>query len=117
MTDTEAVLERHLSAFTEQNKSKTLESYTDESVVVTNFGTFTGRNGIEHLFDDLFADLSREGSSIDITQKTVKNQFAYVVWHAETPKHSYDFATDTYYIPGDEILFQTLTAKIVSNDA
>lgn len=116
MTNTEAVLERHLTAFGQQNLSGIMDTYTDESVVVTNLGTFSGTDGIERLFDDLFADFSRGESTIEIRQRIVKEPFAYVIWRGITPENVYEFAADTFYIPEDDIRFQTVAVEIAPNN-
>ncbi|MBZ6496387.1 nuclear transport factor 2 family protein [Natrinema longum] len=111
MPSTDAVLEHHLSTFGEQDLAGVMEDYTEESVVVTNMGTFEGLDEIEGLFEDLFAEFSQEGATIDMQQETVEDEFAYIVWQAETPENVYEFATDTFYIPDDEILFQSFAGK------
>lgn len=116
MTDTDTILDNHLEAFVKYDLSEIMEHYDDESVLVTNIGTFSGRRGIEHLFDDLFADFSQDGTTIDIKKRIVKRPFAYIVWRAETPENVYEFAADTFYIPEDTIQFQSLAADISSNN-
>jgi len=112
MTTTDDVLDHHLTAFGEQDLEAVMEDYTDESVIVTNMGTFRGLEEIEGLFEDLFAEFSQEGATIDVDQETVEDEFAYIVWHAESPENVYEFATDTFYVPEDEILFQTFAGHI-----
>ncbi|MHC3438878.1 nuclear transport factor 2 family protein [Natrialbaceae archaeon A-gly3] len=109
---TESVLEHHLEAFTGQDLEAIMADYTEESVVVTNMGTFRGLEEIEGLFADLFEEFSQEGSSITLDEQTVEDEFAYIVWHAETPENVYEFATDTFHIPDDEIVFQTFAGKV-----
>lgn len=112
----ETVLDNHLAAFTQQNLSAIMENYHEDSVLVTNIGTFSGRIGIERFFDDLFADFSQEGTTINICQRIVKQPFAYIVWRAKTPENVYEFATETFYIPEDEIQFQTLAVDLSQNN-
>lgn len=112
MNTTESVLENHLTAFGEQDLSAVMEDYTDESVVVTNVGTFRGLGEIEGLFDDFFAEFSQEGTTLDVEQDVVEDDFAYIVWQAETPDNVYEFATDTFYIPESHIRVQTFGGKI-----
>jgi len=116
METTESVLHHHESAFVEQDLGKLMENYTEESILVTNMGTFDGRNGIKRLFGDLFADLSQSGTTITVTQRTVKGMFAYLVWQAETVDNIYELATGTFYISDGMISFQTLTVKISSQE-
>lgn len=116
MPSTEAVLEHHLDAFTEQDLEAVMEDYVEDSVVVTNMGTFRGLEEIEGLFENLFAEFSQEGSSITMDEQTVEGDFGYIIWHAETPDNVYEFATDTFHIPDDTIAFQTFAGKLSPKD-
>ncbi len=116
MSSTEAVLEHHLDAFTEQDLEAVMEDYVEDSIVVTNMGTFRGLEEIEGLFENLFAEFSQEGSSITMDEQLVEGEFGYIVWHAETPDNVYEFATDTFHIPDDAISFQTFAGKLSSKE-
>ena len=111
MSDTEAVFEHHVDAFGDQDLAETMVDYTEESVVVTNDGTFRGLDGIESLFTGLFEEFSQEGTSLTVDEMTVEGDFAYLLWHAETPDNVYEFCTDTFYIPDGTIQFQTYAGK------
>ena len=112
MSDTESVLEHHLDAFGNQELDEVMIDYSDESVVVTNLGTFRGVDGIEGLFADLFEEVSGEGATIEVEDTIVEGEFAYLLWHGETPDNVYEFCTDTFYIPDGTIEFQTFAGKI-----
>lgn len=116
MASTETVLERHLAALAEGDIAKIMEDYTDESVVVTNAETFRGRTEIKNLFEGTISEFPQERMEIDIEQKTVENEFAYVVWQAESTKNIYEFGADTLYIPKDKIHFQTGAVKVVPKE-
>lgn len=116
MTSTDAVLEHHLDAFGEQDLEEIMVDYTDDSTIVTNLGTFRGLDEIEGLFTDLFAEFSQEGTTIDVEQQIVEDEFAYIVWQGETPENDYEFATDTFHIPDDTIQFQTFAGKITPKE-
>jgi len=112
MTTTEDVLDHHLDAFTAQDLDETLTDYTDDSVVITNMGTFRGLDEIEGLFADLFAEFSQDGSRIDLEQKTVEGEYGYIVWDGETPENDYEFCTDTFVVRDGTIHRQTFAGKI-----
>jgi ketosteroid isomerase-like protein len=109
---TEAVLEHHLTAFNEQNVSELLADYTDESVLISNMGTFHGLDEIESLAKSMFAEVSQPDVSFTIDEQVVEGDIAYIVWHAETPDNVYELATDTYVIRDGVIETQTFTAKV-----
>mgnify|MGYP002762419126 CR=1 FL=1 len=65
---TESVLDHHLDAFTAQDLDECLVDYTDDSVIITNMGTFRGLDEIEELFAGLFEEFSQAGSTIELDQ-------------------------------------------------
>lgn len=111
-TDTNDVLDHHLDAFASQDLEEIMVDYDDNSVVVTNMGTFRGLEEIEGLFTELFDEFSQEGTTLEIDDTTVEGEFAYLLWHAETPDNVYEFCTDTFYVPETVIEFQTFAGKV-----
>jgi hypothetical protein len=112
MSETADVLDHHLDAFANQELEEVLVDYGEGSVVVTNLGVFRGLEEIEGLFTDLFDEFSQEGATIDVDDTIVEDEFAYLLWHGETPDNVYEFCTDTFYIPEETIDFQTFAGKI-----
>jgi len=110
------VLEHHLDAFGNQELDEVMIDYADDSVVVTNLGTFRGLDGIEGLFADLFEEFAQEGTTIEVEDTIIEGDFAYLLWHGETPDNVYEFCTDTFYIPDGTIEFQTFAGKIEPKD-
>jgi len=109
---TEAVLDHHLDAFTAQDLDECLVDYTDDSVIITNMGTFRGLDEIEELFAGLFEEFSQDGSTIELDQKVIEDEYAYIIWHGATPDNDYEFCTDTFVVEDDVITRQTFAGKI-----
>lgn len=116
MSNTDDVLDHHLDAFANQELEEIMVDYAENSVVVTNLGIFRGLDEIEALFVDLFDEFSQEAATIEVDDTIVENEFAYLLWHGETPDNVYEFCTDTFYIPGETIDFQTFAGKIEPKD-
>lgn len=112
MNDTNDVLDHHLEAFADQVLEEIMVDYAADSIVVTNLGIFRGRDEIEGLFADLCDEFSQEGTTLEVDDTIVEDDFAYLLWHAETPDNTYEFCTDTFYIPEETIEFQTFAGKI-----
>jgi len=112
MATTETVLDHHLDAFVGCDLEAVMEDYDEESTVVTNMGRFDGLEEIEGLFADLFEEFDHPEAAVDMQQQTVDGEFAYIVWTAETPEHSYELATDTFHVPDETIEFQTFAGKV-----
>jgi len=109
---TEDVLDHHLDAFTAQDLDECLVDYTDDSIIVTNMGVFRGLDEIEELFAGLFDEFSQAGSTIELDEKIVEDEYAYIVWHGETPDNDYEFCTDTFVVEDEKIHRQTFAGKI-----
>jgi len=116
MNDTEAVLDHHLDAFATQDLAAVMTDYAEESTIVTNLGVCRGLDEIEGLFADLFEEFEQEGATIQVDDTIVEDEFAYLLWHGETPDNVYEFCTDSFYIPDEIIEFQTFAGKIEPND-
>lgn len=116
MASTEEVLDHHLEAFADQDLDEIMVDYTEESVVVTNLGIFRGTDEIEGLFEDLFAEFSHAEAVINVEEQIVEEEFGYIIWTGDTPETEYEFATDTFYIPDDNITFQTFAGSLNPKD-
>jgi ketosteroid isomerase-like protein len=112
MSDTETVLDHHLDAFTSQDLDATLADYTDDSVVITNMGVFRGLDEIETLFSGLYEEFSQSRTTVELDEKTVEGDLAYIVWHGETPDNDYEFCTDTFLVRDGIIHRQTFAGKV-----
>lgn len=111
-TTQETVLDNHLEAFANQELEEIMTDYDDDSTIVTNMGVFSGLDEIKGLFADLFDEFSHEETTLEVTDTIVEGDFAYILWHAETPDNVYDFCTDTFYIPAETIDFQTFAGNV-----
>ena len=114
---TESVLDHHLDAFADRDIEETLADYDDDSVVVTNTdGSFHGLGEIRTLFEGLFAEFGQSDVDFELDRTETEGDVAYIVWHAETPDNSYEFATDTFVVRDGTIRTQTLGAVVTPKD-
>lgn len=114
MENTESIVEAHWEDFVRQDLTGIMERYTDASIVLTNVGTFRGPQGIERFFEDLFDDTSQEGTTIELTQQTVRDDVGFLVWNAETDETIYKFVAETFFIAEDSILYHTFAGDMAS---
>lgn len=114
MSTTQNILNHHLSALVEQDLEAVMEDYEDDSVVITNMGSYRGLDEIEGLFENLLADFSQPGSELEVDQQEIEGELAYIIWHGETPTTTYKFATDTFLIRDGAIALQTFAGVINS---
>jgi ketosteroid isomerase-like protein len=112
MSTTKETLHHHWEAFTTQDLDMVMEDYDDDSVVITNMGTFEGLDEIETLFTDIFDEYSQAGSTAELDLEEIVDDTAYIVWSGETPDNDYEFCTDTFRIEDGVITVQTFAGKL-----
>ena len=111
MSTTEDVLDHHLEAFGAQDIDATMKDYTDDAVVITHGEVHRGHEEISDWFEGLFAEFAQSGVDFSLEEKTVEGEYAYIIWRAETPENTYEFATDTFVVRDGKIVAQTLGVK------
>jgi hypothetical protein len=108
---TEVVLNRHLQSFGSCDLDGTLADYADDAKLFSPFG-LVKREGLADMFKSLFAEWGKPGTTFDLKYKEVDGDIGFIVWSAETPDNSYEFATDTFVIREGKIVSQTFAARI-----
>jgi len=108
---TEVVLNRHLQCFGSGDLDGILADYADDARVFTPNGTVP-REGFADMYKGLFAEFGKPGTTFDMKYQVVDADIGFIVWSAETPDNSYEFATDTFVIRAGKIVSQTFAAKI-----
>lgn len=117
MSTTASVLDHHLEAFGEQDRDETMADYAEDAVVITHGEVYRGHEEIGDWFEEeLFAEFSQEGVEFSLEERTVEGEYAYIVWNADTPDNTYEFATDTFVIRDGEIVAQTLGTVVTPKD-
>lgn len=111
--DAESILEHHLEAFGNGDVEAIMSDYADDAVLISQSGTLRGHDEIRSLFaDELFPEFDDPSTTFSLDEQVVEDEYAYIVWHAETPENEYEFATDTFVVHDGEIVAQTLGAKV-----
>jgi hypothetical protein len=101
-----------LETFGEGDLEGIMEDYAADAVLVSGSDVRRGHEEIEPFFVDLFEEFDDPSVSFSMEQRTVVDEYAYIVWNAETPDKEYEFATDTFVVRDGEIVAQTFAAKV-----
>lgn len=112
MLSTSDVLDRHLKCFAERDIEGVLADYSSDAVFFSPAGPLKGPDAIKPIFQTLVAEFAKPGSSFTMLQQWIDGDHAYIIWVAETPDNSYEFATDTFWVRNGKILAQSFAAKI-----
>ncbi|MDS0281062.1 nuclear transport factor 2 family protein [Haloarcula onubensis] len=116
MSSTQSVLDHHLEMFGEGDLDGLMSDYADDAVFISADGTLEGRDEVRAMFADLLAEFDDPSVSFSLDEQVVRDEYAYIVWHAETPENVYEFASDTFEIRDGEIVAQTLAADVSPKD-
>ena len=108
----EELVSRHLGEFGAGNMEGLLADYTNDAFLMTPNGTIRGKDELRKLFEGLFAEFGQEGVTFNLAHQSCDGNICQIVWDAETPDNSYEFATDTFVIEDGKIVAQTLAAKV-----
>ncbi len=107
-----AVLDRHLRAFATHDIEALMKDYSENAVFVTPSGVLEGKPAIRALFEALVHEFEAPGARLTLERRLAQGPLAYTLWSAETPEHSYEFATDTLYVEDGLIRYQTFAADV-----
>jgi uncharacterized protein (TIGR02246 family) len=113
---TQDTFDRHCDALAAHDVDATLADYAEDAVLVTTMGVFRGRDEIRGLFENMLSEFAAADATLHVDETHVEDDFAYLVWHAETDETVYEFCTDTFYIPEDTIRFQTFAGKLTPKE-
>ena len=112
MNTTKEVLDNHMKCFGKGDLNGILSDYAPAAVLFTPGGPLVGVDAIRPLFVGLLAEFGKPGSSFELKHQSIKGDYAYILWSAETADNRYDMATDTFVIKNGKIVAQSFAAKI-----
>jgi ketosteroid isomerase-like protein len=112
MVSTSDILDRHLKSFAARDLDGILADYSADAVLFVPTGPLRGPDSIKPLFQTLFAEFRKPGSSFNLEQSYIDGDHAYILWTAETADNSYEFATDTFVVREGKIVAQSFAAKV-----
>lgn len=113
MSSTKDVLEHHLKSFGEGDLNGILSDYAPTAILFMPDGPLEGVDAIRTLFKGLLAEFAKPGSSFKLKHQSIKGDYAYILWTAETVDNSYDLATDTFVVQDGKIVAQSFAGKIL----
>ncbi len=113
MNSTKDVVDHHLTSFGAGDLNGILSDYAPMAILFTPDGPLVGIDAIRLLFVGLLAEFTKPGSSFELKHHSIKGDYAYILWTAETADNSYELATDTFVVQGGKIVAQSFAAKIL----
>jgi ketosteroid isomerase-like protein len=112
MASTKDVLDHHLKCFGEGDLNGILSDYAPGAVLFTPDGPLRGADAIRPLFQAMIAEFGKPGAAFSMKQHSIEDDYAYILWTAETADNVYEMGTDTFVVRGGKIVAQSFTSKI-----
>lgn len=116
MASTKEVVDRHLKCFAERDLKGILSDYATGAVLFMPDGPLIGTDAMTPVFQAMFAEFSKPGAVFNLQHQSVEDDFAYILWTAETADNTYEIATDTFVVQNGKIVAQSFAGKIVPKD-
>ncbi len=112
MNTTKEVVDNHLRCFGKGDLNGILSDYAPMAILLTPDRPVEGVDAIRQLFKSLLAEFAKPGSSFKLKHQSIKGNYAYILWTAETADNGYALATDTFVVHDGKIVAQSFAAKI-----
>lgn len=112
MASTTDVLDHHIKCFGEGDLEGILSDYAPGAVLFTPEGPLRGIDEIRPFFQKMLAEFAKPGTAFTMKQRSVVDEFSYVVWTAETADNVYEMGTDTQVVREGKIVAQSFAGKI-----
>jgi len=103
---TQEILQHHGEAIAAGDLAGILADYTDDAVLITPQGTFTGAAGARDAWLQLLGALPNP--QVDLSSVVVEGDVVLMTWSAVTDDGRVDDGVDTLIVSGDGIRVQTV---------
>jgi hypothetical protein len=103
---------KHLNSFISKNIDALLSDYTNESVLITQSGTYSNLDEIRAFFVDFSLHFAEQTSDFVLDKVVAYNDLVYITWHAETPTLQIPLGSDTFIIKAGKIYQQTFVGQL-----
>ena len=106
--DTRAVVDKHLAAIMTSDTERTLEDYTEDSVLLTAGTVFKGLDSLRAVFGGAFETLFKPGTfEFTLESHAVDGEYSVITWRLRFEGGEIPFGTDTFHVRDGKIAMQT----------
>lgn len=112
MRSTHEVLDHHLDCFARGDVDGILADYSPTAVMFTPQGALKGPAAMRSVFQAIFAEFGKPGTSFTMQHRAVDGDYAYILWSAETADNAYEMGTDTFVVRNDQIALHSFALKV-----
>ena len=112
MSSTQEVLDHHLECFGRGDLDGILADYAPTAIMFTPTGALKGPAAMRPVFQAIFTEFGKPGTSFSMKHRSVDGDYAYILWSAETADNVYEMGTDTFVVRNDQIIAHSFALKI-----
>ena len=117
MTSTEQLLDRHLDCFGRGDLDGIVADYSSAAIMFTPRGPLKGPAAIRSLFQAIFTEFGKPGTTFSLQLRSVDGDYAYILWRAETADNAYEAVADTFVVRNGQIVLHSFGGKIQPKSA
>ena len=117
MTSTEQLLDRHLDCFGRGDLDGIVADYSSAAIMFTPRGPLKGPAAIRSLFQTIFTEFGKPGTTFSLQLRSVDGDYAYILWRAETADNAYEAVADTFVMRNGQIVLHSFGGKIQPKNA
>jgi ketosteroid isomerase-like protein len=114
---TEELLDRHLDCFGRGDLDGIVADYSSTAVMFTPRGPLKGPAAIRSLFQAIFAEFGKPGTTFFLQLRSIDGDYAYILWRAETADDAYEAVADTFVMRNGQIILHSFGGKIQAKNA
>ncbi len=74
-------------------------------------GPLKSEGAIRALFETIFAEFGKPGTSFSLQLSSVDGDHAYILWNAETADNVHEMGTDTFVVRNSQIVVHSFAMK------
>lgn len=102
------ILQRHLLALTTNDMETLMADYAPDAEVWRGEEIIAGTAAITAFYTRIFSIMPHGETDLEVQKRIVKDDKAYIIWNAESPKVTIPFGTDCFLIKDGKIVWQSV---------
>ena len=87
------------------------------AIMFTPHGPLKGQAAIRSLFQTIFTEFGKPGTTFSLQLRSIAGDYAYILWQAETADNIYEAIADTFVMRNGEIVVHSFGGKIHAKGA
>jgi hypothetical protein len=112
-TSPKNIVQHHLDALGKNDMEELMKDYTEQSELWTPDGPVTGLKAISSFFSYAFTLFPKDKTKLEIKKMIDNDSKVYFVWAADSPAVIISFASDSFEVRDEKIVWQTTAFQMV----